>query len=219
MPRYLALYALFVAALLLMVAIPGLNLRIHHYILALLLLPGTAFQNRPSLLYQGLLVGLFVNGIARWGFDSILQTPTELLKGVQQGSLLPAVAVAARAPGNITFDLGALPRWDRRLATRYDGLSILVNDVEQFRGYADGRQYWDDRRLDGDNFTWTWERHVVHTPKDAPGRDGSAGEAGIKILPEYFRFGYMAGSATADFGKAGKWEADGTWREMEGGPS
>jgi LCCL domain len=74
LPRYLSLYAAMVTSLLLLLAIPHLKLRIHHYILALLLLPGTSLQTRPSLLYQGLLVGLFINGIARWDFASILQT-------------------------------------------------------------------------------------------------------------------------------------------------
>lgn len=58
MPRYLAVYGIFVVSLLALVAVPGMHVRIHHYILALLLLPGTAFQNRPSLLYQGLLIGV-----------------------------------------------------------------------------------------------------------------------------------------------------------------
>lgn len=225
MPRYLALYTLFVASLLLMVAVPGLNLRIHHYILALLLLPGTSFQNRPSLVYQGLLVGLFVNGIARWGFDSILQTPTELLKGVQQGSILPAISVLATTASNITFNLGPLPRYDEKLDRRFDGVSVLVNDVEQFRGYGDNRQYWDSY-VAGANFSWTWERYVVHTPKDvgksssaAEGEDGGLKSAGVKVLPEYFRFGYMGGSTPGDFTKAGKWDEDGEWHEMEGGPS
>ena len=225
MPRYLLIYTLFVAGLLLMVAIPGLNLRIHHYILALLLLPGTSFQNRPSLVYQGLLVGLFVNGIARWGFDSILQTPSVLLKGVQKGSLLPSISVLASTASNITFNLGPLPRFDKRLGMRFDGISVLVNDVEHFRGYADNRQYWDkDVGSDG-NFSWTWERHVVHTPKDwavqgdeGDGEDGVRAE-GVKFLPEYFRFGYMAGSSTGDFSKAGVWDEEGEWKEMEEGPS
>ncbi|KAI7223629.1 hypothetical protein KC352_g16078, partial [Hortaea werneckii] len=39
------------------------------------------------------------------------------------------------------------------------------------------------------------------------------------ILPEYFRFGYMAGSSVGDFSKAGKWLPDGGWIEMESGPS
>merc|ERR1712070_708537 len=31
------------------------------------------------------------------------------------------------------------------------------------------------------------------------------------FLPEYFRFGYMAGSSVGDFSKAGKWLPDGEW--------
>lgn len=80
MPRYLALYAILALSLLTLIAIPHMNLRLHHYIIALLLLPGTPLQTRPSLVYQGLLVGLFLNGIARWGFDFILQTPAELFR-------------------------------------------------------------------------------------------------------------------------------------------
>lgn len=205
MPRYLLIYTIFVVGLLLLLAVPGENVRIHHYILALLLLPGTSFQNRPSLLYQGLLVGLFVNGIARWGFDSLLQTPAALQGDAQLGSLLPTIAVAAIGASNITFDLGPLPHYDARRGMRYDGVSVLVNDVERFRGYGDDRSYWDDS-TDG-SFTWTWNRHEM--------RDEEFDEP----LPEYFRFGYMAGSQVGDFTKAGKWLADGTWIEMDSGPS
>ncbi|KAF2719007.1 hypothetical protein K431DRAFT_287181 [Polychaeton citri CBS 116435] len=209
MPRYLALYSGLVLGILLLLAVPGQNVRIHHYILGLLLLPGTSFQNRPSLVYQGLLTGLFVNGIARWGFDSILQTPGELLQGAQRGSLLPAISVLSATISNITFDLGHLPRFDQKAKLWYDGVSVLVNDVERFRGYSDDDSYWDDFSVDADsgNFTWTWDRHNV-----------GKGELS-KIMPEYFRFGYMHGNNAADFGKAGKWHTDGDWTPMKGGPS
>ncbi|KAF2769188.1 hypothetical protein EJ03DRAFT_251043, partial [Teratosphaeria nubilosa] len=192
MPRYLAIYGLMVTALLLMLAIPGLNLRIHHYILALLLLPGTSFQNRPSLLYQGLLLGLFVNGIARWGFDSILQTPYELLKGAQQGSLLPDIQVLGIGESNVTFGFGRLPVWDERLGVRFDGVSVLVNDVERFRGFVD------EREVGEGELTWTWSRHRT-------------------VWPEYFRFAYMAGSFAGDFSKAGVWTREGEWVGMREG--
>ncbi|KAK3698073.1 hypothetical protein LTR37_017122 [Vermiconidia calcicola] len=212
MPRYLLIYTIFVLALLLMVAMPGLSLRIHHYILALLLLPGTSFQNRPSLIYQGLLLGLFVNGIARWGFDSILQTPTELLEGAQKGTLLPAISVLGIGASNITFNLGPLPRWDKKVQATFDGISVLVNDVERFRGYAGDRNYWPDGNDGaGGNYTWTWTRHRVGSDLEGDRADAS--------LPEYFRFGYMAGSQVGDFTKAGKWDADGTWVNMKKGPS
>ncbi|KAK5166505.1 uncharacterized protein LTR77_008048 [Saxophila tyrrhenica] len=212
MPRYLAIYGIFVASLLFFVALPGLNLRIHHYVLALLLLPGTSFQNRPSLIYQGLLLGLFINGVARWGFASVLETPSSLLEGAAQGTLLPAVSVLSSGVRNITFDLGPLPIWDAKQKVSWDGISVLVNDVERFRGYADDRSYWPGERHGG-NYTWFWDRHEPHAGADEE-REGK-----VDVLPEYFRFGYMSGSEVGDFGKAGKWEVDGGWKKMERGPS
>ncbi|KAH0564960.1 hypothetical protein GP486_001654 [Trichoglossum hirsutum] len=183
LPGYLALYLLFGIGLAIFVAIPGLSLRIHHYILALLLLPGTAIQTRPSLLYQGILVGLFINGVARWGFDSILQTPAALLGDGQRNSVLPVVSLMQVSAANITFS------WTPPLEP-FDGLSVLVNDVERFRSYRG-----DDR----DEFTW--ERPVD------------------KNLPYYFRFGYVQGSSSADYTRAGIWKDDGSWTPMEDGPS
>ncbi|KAK2766034.1 hypothetical protein FQN54_007549 [Arachnomyces sp. PD_36] len=187
MPRYLALYGLMGGALLLFAAVPDMNLRIHHYILALLLLPGTALQTRPSLLYQGILVGLFINGIARWGFDSILQTPAELLNGGQLGSSLPQIMPPVIEQSNITFEFP-------ELADDYEGVSVLINDVERFQRYKSD---------DDDPFTWT--RH----------REGET---------EYFRFGYVKLDSLGqmwygDFTKAGTWEEDGSWVHMEPGPS
>ncbi|KAK5111434.1 hypothetical protein LTR62_004886 [Meristemomyces frigidus] len=235
MPRYLAVYGILVSSILVMLALPGLNLRIHHYILALLLLPGTSFQNRPSLLYQGLLVGLFVNGIARWGFDSILQTPGELLAGAQRGTLLPDVQVMGVGAEKITFGLGKLPQYDRKADVTFDGISVLVNDVERFRGYGDDDSDWGG--LEG-NLTWTWHRHHVHGHGNEDDVDNDLDdlrnsdievtvdddnavqiEARRRHLPEYFRFGYMSGSSVGDYSKAGVWDEDGLWRKMEDGPS
>ena len=202
MPRYLVVYSLFVVGLLAMVAVPHMNVRIHHYILAILLLPGTAFQNRPSLLYQGLLVGLFINGIARWGFDSILQTPAELLGDAPKGSLLPHVPTPTIGANNVTFTLGPFPPPDKKGRT-YDGISVLVNDVERFRGYEDFDidYLWHDGQRN-----WTWHRHTD------PGAEG-------EVLPEYFRFAYLRGNSVADYTKAGKWESNGDWVPMKDGPS
>ncbi|CAN9241081.1 unnamed protein product [Alternaria alternata] len=89
--RYLGLYGIFVTSILICLIIPGVNLRIHHYILAMLLLPGTSLQTRPSLLYQGILLGLFVNGIARWDFDSVLQTSAALRDDAKFNSVVPKI--------------------------------------------------------------------------------------------------------------------------------
>lgn len=144
-PRYLALYAIMGCFLIVCIAIPQLSLRVHHYVLALLLLPGTGIQTRPSLLYQGILVGLFINGIARRGFDSIMQTPESLRGGDSQlDSLLPNITAPIIGAANITFAWAFPPE-------PYDGLSVLVNDVERHRWYGG----------EGDS-QFTWDRKHDH---------------------------------------------------------
>ncbi len=58
--------------------LPGLTLRLHHYIVAMMIIPVTAFPTRLSAIYQGLLLGLFLNGTAGFGFASILQSPEDV---------------------------------------------------------------------------------------------------------------------------------------------
>ncbi|KAF9768474.1 hypothetical protein IL306_014231 [Fusarium sp. DS 682] len=191
--KYLKLYALLIAAILISLSIPKLSLRIHHYIIALLLLPGTSMQTRPSLLYQGLLIGLFISGIARWGFDPVLQTSQALQGDAQKGSKLPSIpepvihlANGTDSLSNITFTWNEPPR------QLYDGISILVNDVERFRTYFGDV----DAKRD-----FVWSRNSTLN------------------LPEYFRFAYMDGSESEDYTKAGTWTADGEWTKMKPGPS
>lgn len=194
--KYIKLYALLVLGIIIALTLPGLNLRIHHYILALLLLPGTSIQTRPSLLYQGLLVGLFINGISRWGFDSILQTSGELQADAQKGSLLPNIHKpeihwAKDSVANITFEWDP-PKNDKEAEYTYDGISVLVNDVERYRAYFEDKSYTPG---------YVWDRN------------------GSLDMPEYFRFGFMMGSEVGDYTRAGVWTADGKWKEMAPGPS
>ncbi|EKV12786.1 LCCL [Penicillium digitatum] len=123
----ISIYGVLVAGVLILVAVPHMNLRIHHYILSLLFLPGTTMQTRPSLLYSGILIGLFINGIARWGFDSILQTPGALLDGAKLGTIPPKIY-----PPSLT-DANNLVFSFPDLEPHADGLSVLVNDVERFQ--------------------------------------------------------------------------------------
>ena len=186
--RNLRLYALFILAIIICVAIPDFNLRIHHYILALLLLPGTAIQIRPSLLYQGLLIGLFINGIARWGFDPFLQTDYDLRADAPMESPLPAIhhPVIAGNTTSITFS------WDPPPGS-YDGMSVLVNDVERFR------KYFHEGVSEVTNVTWVRDEGLV--------------------VSEYFRFAWMQGSQRGDYTRAGTWNQKGEWLEMAPGPS
>lgn len=193
MPKYLAIYAAMAFGLIILLVLPGERLRIHHYILALLFMPGTAFQIRPSLAYQGLLIGLFINGVARWGFASIIQTPAALGEsgpgshgggGSWWGAKSPNVtAVVGPHASNITFNWGPLP-----VDTGVDGVSILINDVERWRGYTDEELYWDQEEV---------------TLKRRKHEDQGT--------PEFFRFAWMNGASTGTYSKVGIWDDDGVW--------
>lgn len=50
----------------------------NHYIRSTVLLPSTGFLIRPSAIYQGFLLGMFLNGVTTFGFASILQTATDV---------------------------------------------------------------------------------------------------------------------------------------------
>ncbi|PWY96481.1 LCCL domain protein [Aspergillus sclerotioniger CBS 115572] len=182
MPKMLLLYGILCCGVLALMIVPHMNLRIHHYVLSLLFLPGTTLQTRPSLLYQGLLVGLFINGIARWGFDSILQTSAALLDGAQLGSVLPILsAPSILSSQNIIFNF---PEPDADA----DGISVLVNDVERFRTFKS-----DDGTLD--SFNWT--RHMANEPEYF--RFG------------YIKVNALGGIWYEDFTTPATWEAGGEW--------
>ncbi|KAH7064126.1 hypothetical protein BKA63DRAFT_428158 [Paraphoma chrysanthemicola] len=183
LPQYLRLYAIFIGTILLCLAIPGVNLRIHHYILALLLLPGTTLQTRPSLLYQGILLGLFVNGVARWDFDSVLQT-SEALRG---DALLESSTPVSFWPNISTSAEGlfAAFQWNPPVKL-YDGISVLVNDVERGRVFSDDEQNWTLKRFE-------WSR--------PPSLEAD----------EYFRWAYLKNGRTLDYSNAGTLFGNGTW--------
>ena len=61
LPKYLALYIVFGIVLALCAAVPGEGLRLHHYVIALILLPGCAFPTRISLLCCAILFGMYIN--------------------------------------------------------------------------------------------------------------------------------------------------------------
>jgi hypothetical protein len=183
LPRYLRLYGFFITAILVCLAIPGVNLRIHHYILALLLLPGTSLQTRPSLLYQGILLGLFVNGVARWDFDSVLQTSEALRGDALLESSIPVSYwpnISASAEGLVATFQWVPP------AKNYDGVSVLVNDVERSRMFSDDEQDWILKRFE-------WSR--------PPSLEAN----------EYFRWAFLKNGRTLDYSKAGTLFGNGTW--------
>ncbi|KAL2151287.1 hypothetical protein VTH82DRAFT_6385 [Thermothelomyces myriococcoides] len=223
LPAYLAFYAALTLALALLAALPRLHLRLHHYAIALLLLPGTAAQTRLSWVCQGLLLGLLVNGVARWGFDSLLQTDA-MLRGDDGPlvtpapgglSLLPEVVAplierlkaGAGAGAETGADEGGMRisfKWRplrEDLLKQYqqlsggmpvEGISVLVNDVERYRGW------FAERPLEEQVFRWT--RRV-----------------GNLVADEYFRFGFVTeGGKALEYTEAGTWFVNGSWSQGAG---
>uniref|UniRef100_A0A0W0FGN8 LCCL domain-containing protein n=1 Tax=Moniliophthora roreri TaxID=221103 RepID=A0A0W0FGN8_MONRR len=135
LPHYFVWYAAGALLILILSQLPGLVLRVHHYFIALALTPGTAFPTRISALCQGLLLGLFLNGAAAFGFDSILQTPESLVRDAPIGSDLPSFLTNSsiwnpQIPiNNQTITWDAFPEG-------WDGFSLLVDDVERYVGDA-----------------------------------------------------------------------------------
>ncbi|BGP13769.1 hypothetical protein JCM10213v2_001707 [Rhodosporidiobolus nylandii] len=120
-------------------SLPDLSFRLHHYIAAICLIPGTAFVTRPSAIFQGFLTGLFLNGIARWGFDSILETPASLIGDGALGTSLPVFLTNS---SNFAASLAdGLVSWTsiEQAGTQtegWDGFALLVDDVLRQTGSA-----------------------------------------------------------------------------------
>ncbi|KAI0321382.1 hypothetical protein OF83DRAFT_1198957, partial [Amylostereum chailletii] len=137
LPYYLGWYILGGLVAMVLALLPTLNLRIHHYFIAIVLMPGTAFPTRLSALYQGFLLGLFLNGTAAFDFDSILQTAAELQRDAPLGSDLPAFLTNSTTYNstislqNQTILWSTLPSGES-----WDGFALLVDDVERYTGSA-----------------------------------------------------------------------------------
>lgn len=133
--KFLKAYTLISGILVLLAFLPGLTLRIHHYIFALLLIPGCSTRGWTAYVFQGLLLGLFLSGVARWGYASIAETNFSLLRGEPMGQIL--------APVVQNYDTGVL-YWRRPDGSsygtdledidRYTEVSLLINDIERYRG-------------------------------------------------------------------------------------
>ncbi|KAF7320383.1 LCCL domain-containing protein [Mycena kentingensis (nom. inval.)] len=135
LPYYLAWYIAGGLVALVLALLPGLNLRIHHYFLAIILMPGTGLPTRISAMAQGYLLGLFLNGAAAYGFDSILQTKADLVQDATIGSDL-ASFVTNSTNYNASIPMSNQTIFWNAHPDGWDGFSLLVDDVERYVGDA-----------------------------------------------------------------------------------
>lgn len=140
--RYLFIYSIFIFGLIILGNLPGLNLRVHHYILALILIPGTATKGFSAMLFQGVLLGLLVNGISRWGLAAIEETSRSLRRADPTGEIKPPVFVDFNDTTN-ELSWKNVDKTNPKImdgvtlapSDKLSGFSLLINDVERYNGY------------------------------------------------------------------------------------
>lgn len=153
-------------------------------------MPGTAFVTRPSAIFQGFLLGMFIDGAMRWGLDSILQTAASLVGDGTIGSARPTFITnstnfaAYLADGMIAWS----PLSDEAVSEGYDSFALLIDDVWRYSGTAT------NYTLDGLNSTLTHYFRCVFTvaPFECPVLTGRP----VRSLA------YQASGTAGDFTKA-----------------
>ncbi|KAI8904646.1 hypothetical protein DFJ77DRAFT_480359 [Powellomyces hirtus] len=136
--KYLLCYGLAIIVYFVLPLLIGLSMHLHHYTLGIILLPLTRLQNRASLLAQGFLIGLVVQGISRWGAASPFDTAFQNQAGDENVSIpRPEFAISPTAlatNGTVTWQYGPDSGASIPAGLPYDAFSLVLNDMEVYRG-------------------------------------------------------------------------------------
>lgn len=135
--KFFKIYIIFIFSLILLSLIPGLNLRLHHYILGIMLVPGCATRGGSAYLFQGILIGLILSGVSKWDFASIVETDFALLRGEAGGSLPPPTLLFdTSVPHSLSWRIDTSATENRTQISDgdFDGYSLLLNDFEVYVG-------------------------------------------------------------------------------------
>ncbi|KAI9337875.1 hypothetical protein DFJ73DRAFT_628761, partial [Zopfochytrium polystomum] len=130
-----------------------LQLHVHHFAVGAALVPMAGFATQLSTILGWVALGIASDGVARWGFDSLLQTTDELRRDGALGSGTPqfvvnatffanGTAVSTEPPvvGGVRLDgfrnvsIGWADGAVSRKSAGYSGFSLLVDDVVKLRG-------------------------------------------------------------------------------------
>ena len=136
LPKYLTLTIVGAIIIGLLAAIPTTGLRLHHYIIALVLLPYCAFPTRLSLIYSAFLLGMFLNGVGRWGYDGLVQDVATIRGAGIIGTGLPAFLPPSNWTGVAEYgganDSTSLVHWQpipSNQTDEWDSFQLLVDDI------------------------------------------------------------------------------------------
>lgn len=185
LPKYLTLYIIAGIAIGLCAAVPGEGVRLHHYVIGIALLPACGFPTRISLLCCALLFGMYTNGVARWGFDGLIQDVGVIQGDATGDSALPSFGTPAMIGSTVHWN--AIPPNER---LSWDSVVLLVDDVVRYEGTA--TQY-DLRSLYA-------EYNTTDAVDPAEIASGDLLHA-VEAAPHYLRLGYSRGGTAGDFTK------------------
>lgn len=115
-------------------------LRLHHYIYSLVAIPVLSLPNRVSLFLQAMLFGLFLDGVGRWGWASIVESgdsvrPFPGVLSVADGQLLGDSNAGTYTPSFLNTSTATQVSWTGLNETYTEvgitGFSLIIDDVQR----------------------------------------------------------------------------------------
>lgn len=201
LPKYLFFYLLGLGIVLLGLAVPREGVRIHHYIVGLAFIPACAFPTRISLILFAFLFGMYINGVARWGFDGILEDLSVIQGDATGSTLLPEFDVDRStwlsSPSRIV-NWKPIPQSARNM---WDSYMLLVDDVLRYHGT-------------GTSFDLAELQDIVSsTSTFHPGLiSASTINNTIQNSAHYLRLAFVKNGAPGDFTMSATAFFNGTWK-------
>jgi len=212
LPRYLTLTIIGAIIIGLLAAIPTTGLRLHHYIIALVLLPYTAFPTRLSLIYSAFLLGMFLNGVGRWGYDGLIQDVATIRGSGIIGTGLPSFLAPTNWTGVANFggaaDSSGLVHWQdipSNQTDEWDSFQLLVDDVlrlqssETYFNISRLSQYFLDTNLDTTSGISSGMLPASNLSLYPGGSDAPHVQSVLALQPHYLRLAFY-NSNTANLG-------------------
>lgn len=211
LPKYLTLTLVGGVLLGLLAAVPETGLRLHHYIIALILLPFTAFETRLSLIYASFLLGMFLNGVGRWGYDGIVQDISTIRGDATMGSDLPSFIGGSNWTGVDSTTRTGWIYWDPLPDIGgYDGFDLIVDDVLRLSSTSATRynlaEIWNHFQP-VDSQTGQVNNLTYYPSADI--------NATISRQPHYLRLAYTSQGSAGDFTAAATAYFNGTWVDYD----
>ncbi|WWC72776.1 uncharacterized protein I206_106740 [Kwoniella pini CBS 10737] len=129
---YLIRYIPLIPIIIILAFIPNYTLRLHHYLFAIIAIPVLSLPNRISLFGQAFALGLFLDGVGRWDWDSLIQLTESLVGDANEGSFVPSFWSNLTTSTTLFWD----PITSINSIYNVTGYSILIDDLQRSADYT-----------------------------------------------------------------------------------